>query len=167
MSYALLLDIKRCSGCQACAVACMDQNDLVAKHPEEARRQIFKIEKGCFPDARIFYLSLSCMHCQDAPCVQGCPTGSLYKSLSTGIVDFKPELCIGCHSCSLACPFGIPRFDARGKMVKCDLCKERVNNGLEPACVHTCPTKALKFGDINELSQECEQNATVRILSHV
>lgn len=152
MTDSLVLDIKRCSGCQACVVACMDQNNLLITKKEDAWRHIIQVESGSQSEVKITYISLTCMHCEDSPCILGCPTGALYKD-TMGATLIRKELCIGCHSCSLACPFGIPRFDQEGKMFKCNLCKERVENGLEPACVHTCPTKALTLGDINEEAQ--------------
>lgn len=167
MTMSFLVDVKRCSGCQACIVACMDQNDLFNKKSSDFWRQVYKIESGYFPEAKISYISLACMHCQETPCLLGCPTGAIFKELETGIIGIRPEFCIGCHSCSLACPFGVPRFDDNGKMKKCQMCKERIEHGLEPACVQTCPTKALKCGEINELAQQVSGKAATRILSAV
>jgi Fe-S-cluster-containing dehydrogenase component len=79
------------------------------------------------------------------------------------VVKVNSELCIGCHSCSIACPFGVPRFGQDGTMQKCDLCSVRLENGLEPACVRACPTKALLQGDPNDLSLEVERKAAARL----
>jgi anaerobic dimethyl sulfoxide reductase subunit B (iron-sulfur subunit) len=165
MSMTFLLDVKRCSGCQACIVACMDQNDLFDRKRHDFWRQVFKIENGSFPEVTISFISVACTQCQETPCLLSCPTGAIYKDEETGIICIRQEFCIGCHSCSLACPFGVPRFDKNGKMEKCQMCRERIDNGLEPACVHTCPTKALKYGDINELSQQVAIKSSSRILS--
>ncbi len=73
------------------------------------------------------------------------------------------ELCIGCHSCSISCPFGVPRFGKDGTMQKCDLCSVRLEYGMEPACVRACPTKALKQGDPNTLSMDVEKKAAARL----
>lgn len=167
MTMALLVDVKRCSGCQACVVACLDQNDLFDIRRQNFWRQVDKIENGSFPEVKVSYISLTCMHCQDTPCIIGCPTGAIFKEEETGIIGVRKEICIGCHSCSLACPFGIPRFDKNGKMEKCQMCRERVHHGLEPACVHICPTKALKFGEINELAQQTGMKASARILAAI
>ena len=86
------------------------------------------------------------MHCEDAPCLMACPTGAIAREAGTRVVKVNAELCIGCHSCSIACPFGVPRFGKDGTMQKCDLCSVRLENGLEPACVRVCPTKALAPG---------------------
>lgn len=163
MNFNILVDVDRCSGCQACVVACMDQNDFSGLKKEEARRQVFSVESGSFPEVAINYLSFACMHCEEAPCVNACPTGGVYKDRETGIVQFQQDFCIGCHSCSLACPFGIPRYGLDGKMLKCDMCSERIKYGFEPACVHTCPTKALKFGEINERNQQIETKAVAKL----
>lgn len=158
MNYAFYLDIERCSGCQACSVACMDQNDIeIDEKGIAAWRRVFKIENQEADEVKISFISLSCMHCQDAPCIMGCPTGAISKDNEYGMVVVNQGLCIGCCSCSIACPFGIPRFGKEGKMQKCNMCSERVKHSLEPACVRTCPTKALKFGPANELGEEVEE----------
>jgi anaerobic dimethyl sulfoxide reductase subunit B (iron-sulfur subunit) len=103
------------------------------------------------------------MHCEDAPCLLACPTGAIHREAGTQVVGIDADLCIGCHSCSIACPFGVPRFGADGKMQKCDLCSERLTYGLEPACVRVCPTRALRQGSPNELSQSVERRVAERL----
>ncbi len=163
MSHAFYLDMERCTGCFACAVACMDQNDLEVTAEPTAWRQVFKVESGTYPEARMRYVSLACMHCEDAPCLLACPTGAIAREPGTRVVKVNQELCIGCHSCSMACPFGVPRFGQDGTMQKCDLCTTRLENGLEPACVRVCPTKALRQGDPNDLSMDREKKAAERL----
>lgn len=109
------------------------------------------MEEGDYPLASIHYISTACMHCEDSPCVVGCPTGAITKDDRTGAVMVNKDLCIGCHSCALACPFGVPRYDQDEKMQKCNLCIERVEAGLEPACVRVCPLGALKFESANKV----------------
>ena len=162
MSHAFYLDVDRCIGCFACAVACMDQNDLEIGVEPTAWRQVFTIESGAGPDARLRYVSLACMHCEDAPCLHGLP----HRRHRPGVgprVRIDSQLCIGCHSCSIACPFGVPRFGKDGTMQKCDLCSVRLENGLEPACVRVCPTKALRQGDPNALTLDAEKKAATRL----
>jgi anaerobic dimethyl sulfoxide reductase subunit B (iron-sulfur subunit) len=162
MSHAFYLDVDRCTGCFACAVACMDQNDLEVGVEPIAWRQVFTLATGAGPDARLRYVSLACMHCEDAPCLMACPAGAIAREPGTGVVGVAAELCIGCHSCSIACPFGVPRFGKDGTMQKCDLCSARLESGLEPACVRVCPTRALRQGDPNALGLEVERKAAER-----
>lgn len=163
MSHAFYLDVERCSGCFACVVACMDQNDIEPGAEPIAWRQVFAVETGTWPDARLRYVSLACMHCEDAPCLLACPTGAIHCEPVTQVVEVDAALCIGCHGCSLACPYGVPRFAVDGTMRKCDLCSERLKAGLEPACVRVCPTRALREGSPNTLGQAMEQRAAERL----
>lgn len=132
------LDMDRCCACGACAVACMDQNDIeiTEEHP---LRKVFAME-GTNGHA---YISMACMHCEDAPCIVACPVGCLSKD-ERRLTVYDSTSCIGCHSCAMACPFGAPTYNRFGKMQKCDGCAERLSHGLEPACVRTCSLGALK-----------------------
>ena len=160
--YAFSFDVSRCSGCMACVVACQDQNDFVAG--EVAFRHVTRYEDGSYPGVNIFYFSLACQHCGDAPCVMVCPTGAIFQREDDGFVLVDRDLCVGCHSCELACPFGAPKFSGDGKMAKCDLCQSRMDHGLTPACVRVCPTRALGVGPIEELSHNKAEKASVKIL---
>ncbi len=162
MKNILYLDIERCTGCGACAVACMDQNDIFPEKGQPPFRRIFQIEDGAGVDAPIRYISVACMHCEDSPCLIACPTGAISRDAATGAVTVRKELCIGCHSCALACPFGVPRYDMEDKMVKCNLCTERVEYGLLPACVRVCPVQALHFEPINALQDDKQLKYAVR-----
>ena len=105
-----------------------------------------------------------CLHCKNKPCVTACPVGCLYKDPATGLTRYDTTHCIGCHSCAMACPYGAPTFRPTGegrpreKMEKCHGCLERIQAGLQPACVHSCPTGALTWrwaedGESSALSQ--------------
>jgi Fe-S-cluster-containing dehydrogenase component len=157
MEKTILLDWDLCVGCGACAVACMDQNDIYPEKGEPPYRRIYQVETGTYPNADFRYLSVACRHCEESPCVVGCPTGALAKDRETGSVSVNRDICIGCHSCAMACPFGIPRYDTRDKLYKCTLCAERVKAGLKPACVRVCPMEALKFGIPNTVQGAKEQ----------
>ena len=155
MALIIDLDIDKCSACGACAVACMDQNDIDTQRCEAPFRVVFdleqKDEKGQY---RYTCMATACMHCADAPCVTACPCGCLSKDPATGLTLYDNTRCIGCHSCSMACPFGAPSFGADGKMRKCDGCITRIRHGLEPACVRNCPTNALRCIDEADYKQE-------------
>jgi anaerobic dimethyl sulfoxide reductase subunit B len=154
MEKTIYLDIERCIGCGACSVACMDQNDILPERDQPSLRRIYQVEEGQYPNASIHWFSVACQHCEDAPCILGCPTGAIARDNRTHAVLVNRDLCIGCHSCALACPFGVPRYDKEDKMAKCNLCTERVEAGLQPACVRVCPLQALRFDDINQIQSE-------------
>ncbi|MHB1343091.1 MAG: 4Fe-4S dicluster domain-containing protein [Thermoleophilia bacterium] len=178
--YTFFLEVERCSGCEACVVACMDQNDLEGKRKENAWRTVIALESAGGPAGRsggrlegaaegapggaaITFVSLACMHCGDAPCVLSCPTGALGRDEAIGSVVVDQSRCMGCRSCAMACPFGVPRFGRTGRMEKCDLCAVRVEHGFEPACVRVCPTKALRFGIENDVSAAVQRRAAERL----
>ena len=144
MKLYLDLDMEKCSACGACAVACMDQNDIDPR-ARAPFRNVFCVDKREGETVKAAYASLACMHCDDAPCIPACPSGCLKKDESTGFTVYDNDNCIGCHSCAMACPFGVPTFNREGKMEKCDGCAVRVAHGMEPACVRVCPTGALRL----------------------
>src|SRR5258708_6002739 len=88
-----------------------------------------------------------CMHCADPGCLKACPAPGAIVQYENGIVDVNPDKCIGCGMCQTGCPFDVPRFHEKtAKMSKCTLCIDRVEVGLEPACVKACPTGCLHYG---------------------
>jgi anaerobic dimethyl sulfoxide reductase subunit B (iron-sulfur subunit) len=95
----------------------------------------------------MYYQPATCNHCMSPACVLACPTGAMQKR-DDDIVISDPEVCIGCQTCAIACPFGIPQLHTgAGKITKCNNCSERVMKGLSPACVLACPTGALSYLD--------------------
>ncbi len=106
---------------------------------------------------RWLFTRQACMHCTDAGCVRVCPNGTLYHDTEHGFVVYNQDTCTGCGYCVEACPFDVPRLeksgilDIAGKMSKCTFCTtpglDRIAEGWEPACVKTCPSGALKYGD--------------------
>ena len=141
----------RCTGCYACAVTCIDQHFDVDEEYLCFRHVLHMEEEE---HGGRHFASVGCMHCADAPCTVACPTGAVFRDPETNLVSVEPSKCIGCHSCLLACPYGAPRFDSRGKMRKCDGCNDRVKAGLLPACVTVCPSRALSFTTEEELTQK-------------
>ena len=161
MQRGFSLDLTRCSGCMACVVACMDQNDLAEDGP--SFRQVVRFENGKYPRMQLSFVSISCFHCSESPCMRACPRSAIFRDVENDVVAVHEDLCIGCGVCSMVCPFGAPQFFHEGTMHKCNLCIERVNLGLEPACVRTCPTKALQFGPLAELSKSKAKGAAKKI----
>lgn len=170
--WGMVFDLKRCIGCNACTVACKQENTtpdgvLWTKTVSE--------EIGKYPNVTRAYIPLICNHCDDPPCERVCPTKATYMR-KDGIVMVDENKCIGCGACATACPYknryklhqeafdrglykrglltpfekqGYGRFVV-GTAVKCTFCHERVDAGKEPACVATCPTEARIFGDLDD-----------------
>lgn len=150
----------RCMGCKACQVACKDKNDLELG---ENWRKVIEIEGGRHipsgdalqNDVYAFWTSMGCNHCVDPLCVKNCPAGALYKREKDGLVLVDESKCIGCRYCTWSCPYEAPVYNSRtGIIGKCDFCKDRLHQGLEPACVGACPVHALHFGNLADLQRQ-------------
>ena len=131
--YAIDLDITKCISCGACSIACMDQNDFQVKEGQRPFRNVFDLEMEQKGEVKYSHLSLACMHCSDAPCITACPSACLRKDPETNLTVYDTTNCIGCHSCAMACPYGIPSFGENGKMIKCDGCYESITECFRPA----------------------------------
>ncbi len=149
----IVFDPSKCLGCRSCEFACalehsMSKNvySIVFEYPKpKPRIRVFQVEKLNVP--------LTCRHCDDAPCVQVCPTGAMFRT-DEGIVLNRPEKCIRCRLCTLVCPIAHPYVDRETRtLIKCDLCIERLRLGRKPACVEACPTGALMFITERELAE--------------
>jgi formate dehydrogenase iron-sulfur subunit len=138
--YRFTFAMDSCVGCHSCEVACAEQNGLPAG---TAWRRVGEFEGGDHPHTRRFHLSMSCNHCLDPACLEGCPTNA-YVKLDNGVVDHHADDCIGCQYCTWNCPYSVPVFQPDRRIVtKCDMCLPRLEEGLKPACVGACPTRAL------------------------
>ena len=147
MASVVKYDSVHCSACNACAVACIDQNNLETGTGKVCSfRYVTETEKWQSDNTYLFFQRMhGCMHCDPAPCIDACPIGCLTRDKATGLVLPNAASCAGCGACGTACPFDAIRFDRDGKMRKCDGCITRLRQGLRPACEKICPTKVLTF----------------------
>ena len=148
--YILRHDEASCIACLACEVACKSNKDL-GPGPDPCQLIIIgPLDVGGQP--RMRFVFMPCFHCEDPWCVRACPTGAMQKRGQDGIVFVDHSICIGCKSCIAACPWGTPQWDpVTRKVVKCDYCMDRVDAGLQPACVTKCVTGCLSFGVAGEV----------------
>lgn len=168
MKYVLVLDESKCVACGACAVACMDQNDIQPQNGDAPFRRCFAEETVSEGRPAFTFLSIACMHCGNAPCIAACPVGCLRKDEETGFTVYDNTNCIGCHSCAMACPFAAPCFNGgTGKMEKCDGCAVRVKHGMKPACVKVCPFGALQLATEEEFGRTMREAAARKIAYRV
>jgi formate dehydrogenase iron-sulfur subunit len=141
--YRFHFNVTKCIGCRSCEIACNEQNGNPA---DILWRRIGEIEGGTYPNTQRHYLSMGCNHCLDAECVKGCPVDAYTKDPITGIVLHSADACIGCQYCVWNCPYSVPQFNPeRGVVGKCDMCHDRLTDGLEPACVNACPESAIEI----------------------
>ncbi|HUV07861.1 MAG TPA: 4Fe-4S dicluster domain-containing protein [Spirochaetia bacterium] len=148
MDKRIIVRIERCMGCHSCELAC-------ALAHSSTKELISLMENGEKPGYRINVeayginsIPVNCQHCEEAGCLMVCPTGAIHRAGDRGPVLYDAERCIGCRMCIQACPFGVVTVSPEGKRVlKCDLCVERLAKHQEPACVVACPTQALVFAD--------------------
>jgi len=166
---AKLIDVSSCIGCKACQVACMQWNDLrdevginagTYDNPNDLTpaswtvMRFSEVETKAPEGQRLEWLIRKdgCMHCDDPGCLKACPAPGAIVKYTNGIVDFISENCIGCGNCITGCPFDVPRISQKdSKAYKCSLCSDRVAVGLEPACVKSCPTGAIRFGSKEDM----------------
>ena len=151
-----------CIACHACESACSEKNNLP---PHLAFRSVGYIEGGTFPDYHRLNISMACNHCDDPVCLKGCPTRAYTKFAEYGAVLQDPEICFGCGYCTWVCPYNAPQLDPiAGHVQKCNMCVDRLEVGLKPACASACLAGALDFGVI-ETTPERRQQLETRIPS--
>ena len=191
--WGMVVDLARCTGCQACVVACKAENNVPVDGPVaiEERRAISWMEvmriapEGGHGDQRIKYVPRACMHCDHPPCTKVCPVYATVLD-EDGLVNQIYDRCIGCRYCTNNCPYTVKYFNfktpqwppsmepslnpevtvrPKGVVEKCTFCHHRLQKVKEqakaegravrdgefvPACVETCPTRALIFGDLDD-----------------
>jgi formate dehydrogenase iron-sulfur subunit len=178
-----------CIGCKACEVACKEWNQVPAepaswtghsydhtgalgastwrhvKFVEQSARlgrQVAGTMTGDIEDPfRWVFFSDVCKHCENAGCLEACPTGSIVRT-PVGSVYVQDDVCNGCGYCVVACPFGV--IDRRpdelpndGGAFKCTFCYDRQADGLVPACAKACPTESIQYGPLEELRARAER----------
>lgn len=141
--YAFEVDLDRCSGCKACVTACHNLNGL---DDRETWRDVGLLHGGTPELPIVQHATTACHHCLEPACMSACPVGAYEKSSITGIVKHLDDQCIGCQYCVFACPYDVPKYNARlGIVRKCDMCSERLAVGEAPACVQACPHEAIRI----------------------
>ncbi|WML32845.1 4Fe-4S dicluster domain-containing protein [Clostridium sp. OS1-26] len=155
MSFIVDFDSEKCTGCGACAIACMDYKDIDLKFHKPLRQIITKewIRNGI---TKVEFISAACMHCEDAPCADICPRGCIYKNKENGLTDYDNSLCVGCKVCASVCQYNAISFDSNHKMQKCTGCIERLELELLPSCCEACPQKAIIFMRNDEMTSAIE-----------
>ncbi|GAB1264681.1 DmsC/YnfH family molybdoenzyme membrane anchor subunit [Aurantivibrio infirmus] len=147
-----------CIGCHACEAACSEKNGNPA---HISFRSVGYVEGGTFPDYKRMNISMACNHCDDPVCLKGCPTRAYTKHLEYGAVLQDPDTCFGCGYCTWVCPYNAPQLDpVEGQVSKCNMCVDRLEEGLKPACVSACLGNALDFGVVDNTPQNREQTLT-------
>lgn len=154
--YAFEVDLDRCSGCKACVTACHSLNGL---DDQETWRDVGLLTGGTEEKPFLQHVTTACHHCLEPACMEVCPTLAYEKDAVTGIVKHLDDQCFGCQYCILACPYNVPKFNARlGIVRKCDMCSQRLQAGEAPACVQACPHEAIRIEIVStvQVETDCE-----------
>ncbi len=153
--HAFHFTADNCIGCHACEAACSEKNDNPA---HISFRSVGYVEGGSYPDFKRMNISMACNHCDDPVCLKGCPTRAYTKHVEYGAVLQDPETCFGCGYCTWVCPYNAPQLDPiKGQVSKCNMCVDRLEVNLKPACVSACLGNALNFGVVEDLPENREQ----------
>ncbi len=175
MAKAVLVDLTRCTGCRGCQAACKAWNERDARptvqsgsyeNPKALNSDTYtRIE---FKEAKKeggpvwSFVKDQCLHCKEPACVTACPVGALVKT-GEGPVSYQFDRCIGCRYCMVACPFEIPKYEWEKTMPwvqKCSFCSERIKDGMTPACIKTCPTTTMFYGEEAEVMAEARKRVS-------
>jgi len=156
--HGFYFNADNCIACHACEAACSEKNDNPA---HIAFRSVGFVEGGTYPAYQRINISMACNHCDNPVCLKGCPTRAYTKFAEYGAVLQDPDICFGCGYCTWVCPYNAPQLDPiKGQVTKCNMCVDRLEVGLKPACVSACLGKALDFGVIENIPEGRTQART-------
>ncbi len=156
--HGFYFNADNCIACHACEAACSEKNDNPA---HIAFRSVGFVEGGVYPNVQRLNISMACNHCDNPVCLKGCPTRAYTKFAEYGAVLQDPDICFGCGYCTWVCPYNAPQLDpVKGQVSKCNMCVDRLEVGLKPACVSACLGKALDFGVIENIPEGRTQAKT-------
>ena len=156
--HGFYFNADNCIACHACEAACSEKNDNPA---HIAFRSVGFVEGGTYPAYQRLNISMACNHCDDPVCLKGCPTRAYTKFAEYGAVLQDPDICFGCGYCTWVCPYNAPQLDpVKGQVTKCNMCVDRLEVGLKPACVSACLGNALDFGVIENIPEGRTQAKT-------
>jgi formate dehydrogenase iron-sulfur subunit len=187
MAKGMFVDTSICTGCKACQVACKEWNQLEGDPEHFKKKpgvpypvadnftgnsydntgalsatdwrhvRFIELINENRSDVRWFFSSDSCKHCNDAGCLNACPTKAIIRT-DMGNVIVQDDVCIGCKYCIPSCPFGVISLSEKtGTVHKCTLCNDRIHNGLGTACAKACPTGSIRFGEVSELRDAADK----------
>lgn len=156
--HGFYFNADNCIACHACEAACSEKNDNPA---HIAFRSVGFVEGGTYPAYQRLNISMACNHCDNPVCLKGCPTRAYTKFAEYGAVLQDPDICFGCGYCTWVCPYNAPQLDpVKGQVSKCNMCVDRLEVGLKPACVSACLGKALDFGVVENIPERRHQAKT-------
>jgi len=154
VKYGMVIDLNKCVRCRTCYVACKREHNIFA-HPRDSEHpheyyplRYVEWEYGKYPDVKRAFIPIHCMQCEDPICMRFCSIDAITQR-SDGILQIDKNRCNGCGVCAAVCPYGAIYIGPDGKAGGCDFCIERLEKGLLPKCVETCPGRARIFGDLN------------------
>jgi DMSO reductase iron-sulfur subunit len=156
--HGFYFNADHCIACHACEAACAEKNNTP---PHLAFRSVGYLEGGSYPATQRLNISMACNHCDDPVCLKGCPTRAYTKFAEYGAVLQDPDICFGCGYCTWVCPYNAPQLDPKaGHVSKCNMCVDRLEVGLKPACAAACLAGALDFGIIETTPEHRSQLET-------